>query len=371
MIKHFKSAIFTLLFVSISFLSKAGPGITKILYGEIAGQKVYQYTLVNKKGMIVKIITYGASITDVITADKNGKMGNVVFGFDSLSAYTGPQNALMGAVVGRVANRIAGGKFILNGKEYQLSANIHGGKIGFDKKVWTAEELTSKKLVPLKLSYFSKDGEEGYPGNLKASVTYSLTENNELIIQYDATTDKPTHVNLTNHSYFNLSGGHDPTILNTSLTILADQCLEAGKGNVPTGKLINVKNTPFDFSTAHKIGERITEKYPPTSEGNGYDLTYVLRNQSGELKLAATAYEPTTGRVLQAYTTEPGLVFYTANHFNTKLIGKGGKPAEKHGAFCLETQHYPNAPNQPMFPSTILDPGKTYQSKTIFKFSTL
>jgi aldose 1-epimerase len=298
-------------------------------------------------------------------------MGNVVFGFDSLSSYTGPQNALMGAVVGRVANRIAGGAFTLNGKQYQLSANIHGGKMGFDKKVWAAEEPYAKKQVALKLSYFSKDGEEGYPGNLKVGVTYLLTDNNELVIKYSATTDKPTHVNLTNHSYFNLSGGLDPTVLNTDLTIMADQCLEAGKGNVPTGKLIDVKGTPSDFSTTHKIGERITEKYLSVAEGNGYDLTYVLRNQTSKLTLAATAYEPMTGRLLQAYSTEPGLVFYTANHFNANVIGRGNKPAVKHGAFCLETQHYPDAPNQPTFPSTVLNPGQTYRSETVFRFSAL
>jgi aldose 1-epimerase len=369
--KRFKPAVLTFLFVITFLLAKAAPGITKSVYGEFLGQKVYQYTLVNKRGMTIKVITYGASITDVITADRNGKMGNVVFGFDSLSSYTGPQNALMGAVVGRVANRIGGCTFILNGQQYKLTANIHGGKMGFDKKVWTAEECRVKKQVALKLTYFSKDGEEGYPGNLKVSVTYVLTDNNELVIKYAATTDKPTHVNLTNHSYFNLSGGVDSTVLNTKLTIQSDQCLDAGRGNIPTGKLINVKDTPLDFSSERKIGERITERYLSIAEGNGYDLTYILRNQSGKLKLAATAYEPITGRLLQAYTTEPGLVFYTANHFNPNLKGRGNKPAAKHGAFCLETQHYPDAPNQPTFPTTILNPGEIYQSETIFRFSSL
>ncbi|MBC7565599.1 MAG: galactose mutarotase [Pedobacter sp.] len=367
---YYKSAILILIFIGTSLISNAN-GITKHLFGEIFGQKVYQYTLVNKKGMVVKVITYGASITDVITADRNGKMGNVVFGFDSLSSYTGPQNALMGAIVGRVANRIAGGMFTLNGQQYRLSANIHGGKMGFDKKVWTPEESPSGKQTALKLSYFSKDGEEGYPGNLKVSVTYLLTDDNELVIKYAATTDKPTHVNLTNHSYFNLSGGIDPTVLNTNLTIAADQYLEAGGGNIPTGRLINLKGSPLDFSVAHEIGERIMENHLSLTQGKGYDLTYALRSQSGKLKLAARAYEPISGRVLQAYTTEPGLVFYTANHFNSTLIGRGNKPSVKYGGFCLETQHYPDAPNQPKFSTTVLNPGQTYKSETIFKFSVL
>jgi aldose 1-epimerase len=366
-----KFAFLTFLLAVAWLAASAAPGITKSVFGDINGKKVYQYTIVNKTGMIVKIITYGASITDIITADKNGRMGNVVFGFDSLASYTGSQNALMGAVVGRVANRIAGGAFVLDGQNYQLSANIHGGKLGFDKKVWTAVEPLSKKQQSLTLTYFSKNGEEGYPGNLKVSVSYILSDKNELLIKYSATTDKATHVNLTNHTYFNLSGGHDLTVLNTNLSIASDQFLEAGNGNMPTGKILDVSGTPLDFSKKHKIGERINDKYLPLTKANGYDLTYVLRNQTGKLKLAASAYEPVSGRLLQAYTTEPGLVFYTANHFNKNILGRGNVPAIKYGAFCLETQHYPDAPNQATFPTTRLNPGEIYHSETTFKFSAL
>lgn len=365
------ATLLIVIFTCLSLVSNANSGITKTVFGEVAGEIVYQYTLMNNTGMIVKVITYGASITDIITADKNGRMGNVVFGFDSLSSYNGPQNALMGAVVGRFANRIAGGAFILNGQKYQLSNNIHGGKLGFDKKIWIPVESSDKKDPSLTLTYFSKDGEEGYPGNLKVSVTYLLTDKNELIIKYLANTDKPTHVNLTNHTYFNLSGGLNSTVLDTKVNIISKEFLEAGDGNIPTGKILNVQGTPLDFSKEHKIGERISNKYSSLDRGKGYDLTYVLRNQTGKLKLAATAYEPLSGRLLQAYTTEPGLVFYTANHFNPNIKGRDNVPAVKYGAFCFETQHYPDAPNQPTFPTTRLNPEETYRSETVFKFSVL
>ncbi|HMI05497.1 MAG TPA: aldose epimerase family protein [Pedobacter sp.] len=363
-----------LLLTSLLMISFAGgasvkPRISKKLFGETAGQQVYQYTLTSSNGMQVKVISYGASITDIITADKNGNMGSVVFGFDSLSAYTGRQNALMGAVVGRVANRIAGGKFILDGREYKLTSNIHGGRQGFDKKIWKVEEITRNKEVALKMNYFSKDGEEGFPGNLSVSITYTLTNRNELKIDYTATTDKTTHVNLTNHSYFNLSGGKAETVADTELRIVADQYLEADKNNIPTGNIPGLKGTPLDFTAAQPIGKRIAEEHPALKIGNGYDLTYVLRNQSGKLKLAAQAYEPLSGRVLEAFTTEPGLVFYTGNHLNPGIIGRRQKPSVKYAAFCLETQHYPNSPNQPSFPSTVLRPGETFRSQTIFRFS--
>jgi aldose 1-epimerase len=365
--------IFGLLLKSLSSLAAPKPGITKALFGETAGQAVYQYTMTNTKGMQVKVINYGASITDIITADKDGRMGSVVFGFDSLSGYTGSQNALMGAAVGRVANRIAGGKFILNGKEYMLSSNIHGGKQGFDRKIWKGEELIKDNEVALKMSYFSKDGEEGYPGNLNVNITYTLTNKNELKIDYQATTDRATHVNFTNHSYFNLSGGEAATIKDTELTILADQYLEADKDNIPTGNLLDVMGTPLDFTAmqphAQPIGKRIRDDHPALKMGNGYDLTYVLRNQSGQLKLACIAYEPLSGRVLKAYTTEPGLVFYTANHLNPGIIGRGQQPSVKYAAFCLETQHYPDSPNQPKFPGTVLKAGQTFTSQTVYAFS--
>lgn len=341
------------------------PTITKAFFGETEGQKIYEYTLRNSKGMMVKVINYGGTITDIITPDKNGKLGSVVLGFDSLNSYTGRMNALMGACVGRVAGRISNKKFSLDGKEYTLSSMIHGGVLGFHKRRWEIIEINRKNWVGLQLSYFSKAGEEGFPGNLKVIVTYCLTNNNELKVDYTATTDKATPVVLTNHTYFNLSGGKDTKVLNTELTLLADQYLEDTKDIIPTGKILNVKGTPFNFTVPKLIGKGIEE----TNMGNGYDLTYVLRNATGRLSLVASAYEPFTGRVMDVYTTEPGLVFYTGNHLNDKIIGKFGKPMTKNGAFCLETQHFPDSPNRPEFPNTILRPGETFNSQTVYKFS--
>jgi aldose 1-epimerase len=341
------------------------PSIRKAFFGETEGQKIYQFTLINNSGMMVKVINYGGSITDIITPDKNGVVGSVVLGFDSLAGYTGRNNALMGATVGRVANRIANKKFTLDGKEYTLSSYIHGGVHGFDKKVWDIEELPGKKEVGLKMTYFSKDGEEGYPGNLSVTITVILTNYNELKLNYRAATDKATPVVLTNHTYFNLGGSKDGKVLNTELNILADQYLEAPADLIPTGRMLEVKGTPFDFSTTQKIGDHISE----IKIGNGYDLTLSLRNQTGKLALAASAYEPISGREMRVYTTEPGLVFYTGNHLNERLIGRGGKPFTKYGAFCLETQHFPDSPNQPTFPNTILRPGETFKSQTVYKFS--
>ncbi|MEI6140213.1 MAG: aldose epimerase family protein [Mariniphaga sp.] len=341
------------------------PNITKADFGETEGQKIYQYTLTNSKGMVVKVINYGASITDILTPDKNGKLGSVVLGFDSLKSYTGWMNALMGACVGRIAGRISNKRFTLDGKEYNLSSMIHGGVLGFHKRIWEIMEINGNKEIALKLSYFSKDGEEGFPGNLKVTVTYCLTNNNELKINYLATTDKATPVVLTNHTYFNLSGGKVAKVLNTELTILADRYLEDTKDIIPTGKILNVKGTPFDFTAPKLIGEGIEK----TNMGNGYDLTYVLRNSTVRLSLIASAYEPLTGRVMDVYTTEPGLVFYTGNHLNDKITGRYGKPMAKNGAFCLETQHFPDSPNRPEFPNTILRPCETFKSHTVYKFS--
>ncbi|MEO5593625.1 MAG: aldose epimerase family protein [Chitinophagaceae bacterium] len=347
-----------------AFHQAGKPRITKAFYGEVAGQQVYEYTLTNSQGMQVKVINYGGSITDIITPDKNGVMASVVLGFDSLSGYTGRNNALMGAVVGRVANRIANKRFTLDGKEYILTSYIHGGAHGFDKKIWNIQELPGKKEVGVKLTYLSKDGEEGYPGNLQVTITYSLTNKNELKINYFAATDKATPVVLTNHTYFNLSGNTENKVLNTALNILADQYLEAPADPIPTGRILDAKGTPFDFTAPQKIGSHISE----IKEVNGYDLTFSLRNQTGRLALAASAFEPVSGRELQVYTTEPGLVFYTGNHLNESITGRGGKSFTKHGAFCIETQHFPDSPNQPAFPNTILRPGEKFTSTTIYTF---
>ena len=341
------------------------PNICKTIFGVIEGKNVYEYTLTNSSGMIVKVVNYGGTITDIITPDKKGEMASVVLGFDSLAEYTGRKNALMGATVGRVANRISNAKFTIDGNEYNLSSNIHGGVGGFHRRVWNIEEVPDSNFVALRMTYRSVDGEEGYPGNLDVMVTYSLTNGNELKIDYTATTDKATPVVLTNHTYFNLSGGNEPTILNTELCIMADQYLEVTDKNIPTGNILDVKETPFDFSKMHAIGDQIGN----IRNSSGYDLTYVLKNQSGKLAKSATAFEPKSGRILEVYTTEPGIVFYTGNHLNERTIGRGGISFTKFGAFCLETQHYPDSPNIPHFPNCILRPGDTFESQTIYKFS--
>lgn len=351
-------------------LAKAGkPTITKAPYGELAGQKIYEYTMTNTNGMQVKVINFGGTLTDVITPDRDGKMGSVVLGFDSLKVYTGRMNALMGAIVGRVANRITNKRFTIDGKEYVLASNIHGGPKGFDKQIWDIEEIPGSKEVALKLTYLSPDGDQGYPGNLKVTLVYTLTNNNELKLSYTATTDKATPVILTNHTYFNLSGGKEADVKGTELTVASDQFLEAKPGPFPTGKLLPVKGTPFDFTSPTKIGAHILDTAKQLTQVNGYDLTFALRNQTGKMALAVTAYEPTSGRLLQCYSTEPGLVFYTGNHLNPGVIGRGGKPSTKNAAFCLETMHYPDSPNIPQFPNTILRPGETFKSETVYRFS--
>lgn len=352
----------TILLISIKLVAADKPSITKVPYGEINGQQVYQYTLTNSKGMQVKVINYGATITDILAPDRDNKLGDVALGFDSLKQYMGRDNALLGAAVGRVANRIANKKFSLDGKEYLLPSNIHSGPMGFDKQVWAIEEVPGSKQVALKLSYLSKDGENGFPGNLRTIITYTLTNNNELKLTYLATTDKATPVVITNHTYFNLAGTTEK-VGNTLLSILADKYLEADRDVMPSGKLLDVKGTPFDFTRPKEIGKDIA------ATGNGYDLTFALRNTSGRLALAATAYEPTSGRMLQVYTTEPGLVVYTGNHFNPRIMGRGGQHFNKWGALCLETMHFPDSPNQPAFPNVILRPGETFRSETIYKFS--
>lgn len=339
--------------------------ITEKQMGKVNGEDVFQYTLQNKTGMQVQLLTYGAAITDILTPDKEGKISSVVLGFDSVSQYASGENQLLGSTVGRVANRISNKKFTLDGKEYTLSSDIHGGVNGFDKRIWKARKISETNEPAVEMTYFSKDGEEGFPGNLLVKVTFTLKNNNELVIDYKASTDKATPLVLTNHTYFNLSGGKDAKALNTQLTVMADQFLEFRDGSMPTGKILNVKETPFDFTTSKTIGKDIEKVQQHT---NGYDVTFVLRNQTDKLALAAKAYEPLSGRKMEVYTTEPGVVFYSGNWLSEKLIGRGGQPYTKNGAFCLETQHYPNSINTPGFPDTVLRPGKTFTSQTIYKF---
>ncbi|WP_394343374.1 aldose epimerase family protein [Hymenobacter rigui] len=332
------------------------------------GTEVQLYTLTNAHGLQVSITNYGGTITSLLVPDKAGKPGEVVLGFNSVSGYQSPEflkaGPYFGALIGRYGNRIAEGRFTLDGKEYTLAKNngentLHGGKKGFDKVLWQAEPGTSAEGPTLKLTYLSKDGEEGYPGNLTVTVVYTLTADDALEIDYSATTDKATPVNLTNHAYFNLSGSKD--VLGHEVTIAADRYTVVDAGLIPTGELRPVKGTPFDFTTPHAIGERIAQV------PGGYDHNWVL-NQTTGLHAAATVYEPTTGRTMEVTTTEPGLQFYTGNFLDGTLKGANGQTYGKHAGFCLETQHFPDSPNQPKFPSTILQPGQSLHSTTIYKF---
>lgn len=338
-----------------------------VKFGEVDGQEVLQYTLKNANGMEVKILNYGGTITDIITADKQGQKGNVVLSYDSLSGYQQKGQPYFGALVGRYANRIANAKFKLDGKEYTLAANnngntLHGGLKGFDKVVWTATPAGDSSL---QLVYSSKDGEEGYPGNLVATVVYTLTPDNGLQINYKATTDKPTVLNLTNHSYFNLSAGKESTILGHELTIKASRYTPVNDKLIPTGKLDAVDGTPMNFNTAKKVGADI-EKVK-----GGYDHNYVLDKKEGEMATIATLYDPTSGRVMEVSTTQPGVQFYTGNFLDGTLTNtRGGQKYGKNAALCLETQHFPDSPNQPSFPSVVLKPGETYNQTTVYKFST-
>lgn len=339
------------------------------------GKKIDIYTLQNKKGIELKIMNYGGAIVSARVPDKNGNFADVVLGYDSLQGYL-KDNPYFGPIVGRYANRIAKGKFALKGKVYTLALNdgpnhLHGGIKGFDKRVWDAVPEKVKNGVALKLHYFSKDGEEGYPGDLNVVVTYTLTNNNELRIDYSATTDKPTIVNLTNHTYWNLAGKGD--ILNQEMMINADKFTPVDSTLIPTGELKSVRGTPFDFRKPRPIGDQINEDDPQlVYTHGGYDHNWVLnKNVPGSLTLAARVTEPISGRVLEIWTTEPGLQFYSGNFLDGSITGKNGQVYRKHDAFVLEAQHFPDSPNHPNFPSVVLKPGEKYTQTTIYKFKTI
>lgn len=339
-------------------------GITKADWGEFDSSKVYLYTLTNSKGTEVKITNYGGIVTSFVTADKNGNRSSIIIGFDSLNGYLA-KPPYFGALIGRYGNRIGDAKFTLDGKEYKLAANngknhLHGGLKGFDKVVWTAT-IMNDTIPTLMLTYLSKDGEEGYPGNLKVTVHYILTEDNELKIEYDAETDKATPVNLTNHSYFNLTGDVSNTILNHTLMIDADNYTPVDTTLIPTGEIKSVKGTPFDFTTAKTIGKEID------SVKGGYDHNWVLNKKDNSLQKVAVLSDSLSGRSVEVYTTEPGLQFYTGNFLDGKFINRDGKAINQHTALCMETQHFPDSPNEPNFPSTILKPGEKYHSETVYK----
>ncbi len=328
------------------------------------------YLLSNSSGLKMEVTNYGGRIVSLFVPDKNGKLDDVVLGYDSLKQYlTG--NLYFGAMIGRYGNRIANGKFSLSGKDYQLAKNngvnaLHGGPGGFHKVYWRVTPI--KESNSLKMTYHSADGEEGYPGNLDVSLTYSLTDKNEVVIDYEATTDQETIINLTHHSFFNLTGAGSGEVLNHELTINADAFLPVNAGLIPTGELKKVKGTPFDFLSPHKIGERIDQANDQLEFGKGYDHNWVLNKKEGELSLAAKVTEPLSGRVMEVWTTEPGLQFYSGNFLDGKDVGKGNKPYLFRSAFCLETQHFPDSPNHSNFPSTVLKPGERYRQKTIYKF---
>lgn len=350
-------------------------GISKSDFGTTrGGEAVDLYTLTNANGMNVKITNYGGIIVSVNVPDKDGRFADVVLGFDTLKEYE-EKSPYFGCITGRYANRIAKGKFTLDGVDYDKLAinngphHLHGGIKGFDKVVWKAEAFENADGAGLKLRYLSKDGEEAYPGNLDVMVTYTLTSDNALKIDYAATTDKPTVCNLTNHTYFNLAGHGTASHYNHEMMINADGFTPVqDEGAIPTGEIRPVAGTPMDFTTPMSIGARIDADDEQIKFGAGYDHNWVLnKQQEGELSLAAVTFEPTTNRLLETYTTEPGVQFYTGNYLDG-FTGKEGKVYPRRCGFCLETQHFPDSPNHPNFPSTVLRPGEQYQSTTIFKF---
>lgn len=337
------------------------------------GTPVDVYTLTNKNGVEAKITNYGATLTSIKAPDRTGKMDDVVLGYDSIDGYLA-KNPHLGAIAGRYANRIANGEFKLNGKTYTLAKNngpnhLHGGPNGFYKQIWTASDASGKDGQAVSFKYLSKDGEENYPGNLTAIVTYTLTDKNELKIDYQATTDKATVLNLTNHAYFNLAGAGSGDVLGHELKINSKETTVVDKTLIPTGKMAPVAGTPFDFSKLTAIGARINDKNEQLEIGQGYDHNFVLATGGSLTAQAVEVYEPTTGRVMEVFTDQPGVQLYTANHLDGSIVGKAGKTYNKRGGFCLETQHYPDSPNKPNFPTTTLKPGEKFHSTTIFKFS--
>lgn len=342
--------------------------LKKELFGEVNGEKVFEYTITNENGMMVKIINYGGIITHLCIPDEEGDLTDVVLGYDSLQQYL-DETPYFGAIIGRYGNRIAKGKFKLDGKEYQLSTNdgpnhLHGGIKGFDKVVWNTSDFIHPDSAGVVLSYLSEDGEEGYPGNLEVTVIYSLNNENELRIDYEAETDKPTIVNLTHHSYFNLKGQGEGDILDHQLQILADRYTPVDKTLIPTGVQERVEESAMDFRVPNSIGSRIADV-----EG-GYDHTWVLNNydEDRSMRLVARLTDPDSGREMEVYTDQPGLQFYSGNFLDGSITGKDGKVYHKHYGLCLETHHFPDSPNRPDFPSTVLRRGEKYKTTTTYKF---
>ena len=358
-----------------SIVAPSGARVTRGPFGTLpTGEQVHAFTMKNARGLEMQVIDFGGIIVSLRTPDRAGNPGDIVLGMDDLEGYV-KSSPYFGAITGRYANRIAKGQFTLDGTTYKLAVNngpnaLHGGLKGFDRVVWQAEPSADSSGARLMLRYTSADGEEGYPGTLHATVTYTLTDRNELAIEYQATTDKPTPINLTNHSYFNLAGEGSATVLGHVLTIDADRYVPVDSTFIPTGDLASVAGTPFDFRKPTAIGARIDQRDPQLTNGHGYDHTFVLNRPAGGAALvhAAHVMEPTSGRTLDVATTEPGVQFYTGNFLDGKVAGKNGHAYPHRGGFCLETHHFPDSPNKPQFPSTILRPGETYRSRTVFTF---
>lgn len=335
------------------------------------GHAAFLYSL-EGDGIKVRITNYGGAVTSIVVPDRKGKPGDVVLGYETLAEYVNNPRYL-GALIGRFANRIAEGKFTLNDVTYQLVQNngpnhLHGGIKGFDKVVWQASETVEDGNAVLRLKYFSKDGEEHYPGNLDVDVTYTLSNNRELRIDYRAVADKTTIINLTNHSYFNLAGAG--TIVNHELSLNADAFTPISPNLIPSGEIRDVKQTPMDFRSRTRIGARIDDAYEQLSFAGGYDHNFVLNDFTGLLRQAAAVFEPVSGRTLEVFTTQPGVQFYSGNFFDGSIKGKAGVVYEKRSGFCLETQHFPDSPNHPHFPTTVLEPGDVFRQTTILRFGT-
>jgi aldose 1-epimerase len=352
--------------------TKHKPGVQQKPFGTRDGRPITLYTFTNANGVEIDTMNYGGIILSIRVPDRKGKFADIVLGHEDLDGYI-PNPPYIGAVVGRYANRIANGTFTLDGKTYTLPKNngpntLHGGiDKTFNKVVWDGEPLKGKSGVTY--TYLSKDGDDGFPGNMKVSVTYTLTEANELVIDYEAATDKTTVVNLSQHSYFNLAGEGTGDILNHEIMINADRFTPVDKDLIPTGELRPVKGTPLDFTTSTRVGARIDDGYDQIALGHGYDHNWVINRKEDGLTLAARVYEPTSGRVMEVSTTQPGIQFYTGNFLDGTVTGKQGHVYKRRFGLCLETQHFPDSPNHPDFPSTTLKPGETFKSKTVFKFS--
>ncbi|HTL58813.1 MAG TPA: aldose epimerase family protein [Candidatus Limnocylindrales bacterium] len=353
-------------------MSRSHTDVTQQPFGKTKeGTEVSLFTLRNAKGVEARISNYGGIVVSLKVPERNGKLSDVVLGYDNLDGYL-KETPYFGALIGRYGNRIARGKFTLDGKEYTLATNnypnaLHGGNKGFDKVVWQPMILANPSGPALKLTYLSKDGEEGYPGNLSITVIYSLTEDNGLKVEYTATTDKDTVVNLTQHSYFNLAGKGD--ILGHVVMMPADKFTPVDSTLIPTGELRPVEGTPFDFRKPTAIGARINQDDEQLKFGKGYDHNWVFNKQVGDFTQLARVYEPTTGRILEVYSTEPGLQFYSGNFLDGTLKGKGGWVYQFRNGFCMEPQHFPDSPNKPEFPSVVLKPGQTYKNLIVYKFS--